>query len=499
MDKDTIAKVARKIYVNMQIEEILPLEKYEIFVKPDFDSASWRFHNGKHQIVIGAYIFNNLTVDIPFKDKALYVRAYLYHELAHSIWTDKNLNAINAKLKTLNFSFSMFNLFEDARIEEKMRHHVKKRFNWLKYETMRSSENPIDIFFYLIQSEHNKKAIEFIKANLELSVEHHFDTVELFYKKAVECESHEDVIALLKKWYDRFPNTPKYEQENVLKSFIYNVESKYGEDDSKFDELIEGLDNLLVGVTSSQEDTQEKVPKKTLRGRLRKRTERESLLAHIPLEVAFDEKTRDLLLRKMKKLFLSPARMSSTTLPSKRLSVKNIVAKNHKIFKRKDKVSFVKKRITIILDLSGSMWSTIANMRLIIDVLDKMCSKNLLDATLILSGVSNGNNLCEKYSFPLREGLLERIVPDFDAEGLHNAMSANLTSLRKSDYVWVFTDGMICEGPLSKEFYHGYGIKTHAFYIGDSNYTKELEKSFDCVVCEKDVINLTNQIFTLVK
>lgn len=499
MDKDTIAKLARKMYVNMQIEEILPVEKYEIFVKPDFDSASWRFYNNKHQIVIGTYIFNNLTIDTTLKNKALYMRAYLYHELAHSIWSDKDLNAIVLKLKKLKFSFSMFNLFEDARIEEKMRHHIQKKFNWLKYETMSSAQNPIDIFFYLIQSEHNKKAIESIKVNLGLNVEHHFDTVLLFYKKALKCESHDEIIELLKKWYERFPNTPKYEEENILKSYIYNVESNYAGDDKKFDELIEGLDNLLVGDSSLKDAIQEKVLDKTLRGRLRKRGQKESLLAEQALEVAFDEKTRDLLLRKMKKLFFAPARMSSTMLPSKRLSIKNIVAKNHKIFKRKDKVNFVKKRISIVLDLSGSMWETIESMRLIIDVLDKMSSKNLTDATLILSGVWNGNSLCEKYTFPLEKGLLERIVPNFEAEGLHNAMSTNLTLLRKSDYVWVFTDGMICEGPISKEFYHGYGIKTHAFYIGNSNYTKELKNSFDYVVCEKDVISLTNQIFTLVK
>ena len=106
MEKNTIAKLARKLYVKMQIQEMLPLEKYEIFVKPDFDSASWRFHNDKHQIVIGSYIFNNMAIEKPSsEDKVLYMRSFLYHELAHSIWTDKDLNAINESLKTKIFIF----------------------------------------------------------------------------------------------------------------------------------------------------------------------------------------------------------------------------------------------------------------------------------------------------------------------------------------------------------------------------------------------------------
>lgn len=191
--------------------------------------------------------------------------------------------------------------------------------------------------------------------------------------------------------------------------------------------------------------------------------------------------------------------MSATILPSKRLSIKNIVAKNQKIFKHRDTVEHVKKSITIVLDLSGSMYEVIEHMRLIIDVLDKMVQKNLLDVTLILSGVSLGKSLWEKYTLPLKKDILEKIVPNFEAEGLHNAMSSNLNTLKESDFVWIFTDGMISEGPIDKNFYHKHSISTHAFYIGSTNYTSELEISFDHVICEKDVINLTNKIFTLVK
>ena len=489
MNKHSIAQLANRFYVGLQIQEKLPLEKYEIYIKEDFDSASWRFYNGKHQVVIGSQIFMNLTKEISTKDKALYLRAYLHHELAHSIWTDKNLNAIDDMLKKHHIAFSMFNLFEDARIEEKMRHHLKKRFDWLKYESLDIAKNPIQIFYYLIQSEHNKKAYQFIENNLDLNIEHHFNTVLLFYKKVIKCESHTELIKLLKKWYEYFPNTQKYEEENLLKSYLFSRESIYASDDEKFNELIDGLKNSLIIDNKRRERKEHK----------EKQSQKECLLSTETHKLHFDKRVRNTLLSKMKKLFLSPKRVSSTIIPSKKLNIKNIVSKNSKIFKRKDREKFLKKKISIILDMSRSMHKTMNNMQLVVDVLDTMAAKNVIDATLILSGVQRGKYLNETLSMPLQKNILERIIPRFDAEGLHSTMSTNLSLLQKSDYVWVLTDGMICEGSLDKSFYAKHNIKLHAFYIGDTSYKKEMEESFDSIICEESVINLANKIFMLIK
>jgi hypothetical protein len=58
---------------------------------------------------------------------------------------------------------------------------------------------------------------------------------------------------------------------------------------------------------------------------------------------------------------------------------------------------------------------------------------------------------------------------------------------------------MICEGPLDKNFYTKHHIKLHAFYIGEMIYKKEMEISFDYVICEENVKNLTDKIFLLIK
>ena len=105
MTREEIAKVSNKFYIDMQIDEMLPLEEYEIYVKPDFETASWRFYNGKHQIVIGAGIFDNVIINVTQEQKLKYIRSFLYHELAHSKWTEKDLRLISDILKEYGYPF----------------------------------------------------------------------------------------------------------------------------------------------------------------------------------------------------------------------------------------------------------------------------------------------------------------------------------------------------------------------------------------------------------
>ena len=495
MVKDNMRALARKLYVSMQIEEMLPMEEYEIFIKPEFNTASWRFYENKHQIVIGEDIFNNLTVDATQQDKALYMRSFLYHEFAHSIWTHKNLKEVNEELIMREFTFELFNLFEDARIEDKMRQHTKKYFSWLKYEELGNPQNPVALFFYIVQSENRNNYLKEIKLGLDINLDSLYDTVYGFYKQVIQCESYMDIIKVMSAWYKRFPQTPKYIEIIKEKAYLFSQESDIALDEKGFNQLIEGLENMLV--VSPNESGSHKGKKPLRRTSLFQKNN--SLLSPRPISVAYDEKQRNILLSQMKKLFLAPKRDISTTVPSKKFHIKNLVAKNEKIFKRKERERSSKKKITIILDLSSSMHATMGDMHLLLDVLNTMAKKSLIDVTLILSGVYFGRALYEKFSMPLEEETIRKIVPRYEAEGLYNSMSKNLDVLKKSDYVWIFTDGFICEGELDKSYFHQQRIKTHAFYIGEIGTKEQMEISFDHVVCEKNVMDLASKIFTLVK
>jgi hypothetical protein len=464
---------------------MLPLETYELYIKPYYTTASWRFYQDKHQIVIGEDIFKNLTIDATPKQKALYLRSFLYHELAHSIWTEKNLQDIDEELKMREYSFRLFNLFEDARIEEKMRLHTKKYFSWSKFEELHESENPLEIFFYIIQSENRNKPLT---APL-------YDTVYNFYKDILACEGHMQIIQIMGEWYKRFPLTQGYINEVKEKGYLFMEESNFSGDNKNFNELIHGLENTLLIGGNENFTPQDHEQTRKKRGLF---SGNRTLLSQNSVDVVYDTKLRDMLLHKMKQLFLQPKRATATMIPAKKLHIKNLVARNEKIFKRNERES-VKKNITIILDLSSSMHQSMPSMRLIVDVLNTMCEKSIIEATLILSAVSFGRELHEKLKMPLEKGVIEKIVPKYAGEALHNTMSKNLDLLKRSDYVWILTDGFIDEKPLDKNFYHKHKIKTHAFYIGNSSFKSQMELSFDHVICEDNVLKLAAQIFTLIK
>ena len=484
---DQIAKFANMFYVAMQIDEMLPAESYHIYVKPRFSTAAWRHDGENHQIIIGSNIFKNLNRKLSPKEELRYLRSFLYHEFAHSIWTDRDLKLIHDILKNKEMSFKIFNLFEDARIEEKMRLHTKKLFLWLEYEELNIPENPLNMFYYLIQSEHKQELLLEVKNNMTHSQYAIFKTVFKYYKKVIDCESSFEVINIMQEWYDEYPLTPVYEESIQNNTYLFLEESELLGNDEKFDELVDGLDNILC--INDTVVKGHKTPDAS--------NTRSSNLLSSPVAQAFDIKKRDALLHIMKNIFTSPQRYMKTSIPSKRLNIKKNIQSSDKIFIKKSQVVSYKKKLTILLELSGSMHTTMHNMRLVVDVLDKMAQRNLIDATLILTAASQKEEF-QILKMPLEENTVNKLSAHNAAEGLDNAMRKNLKSLSSSDYVWILTDGYIDDKPLQKDFYHKNHIFTHAMYIGDIDCSKEMQKSFDHVICEQSVEDLGKVILNLI-
>jgi len=482
MTKLQIMSEAKRYYVAMQLNEILPPEVYELYVKPNFNTASWRFYNGVHKIVIGENIFKNFKKKrSPTQDKK-YLKAFLNHEFSHSLWTDKELNKIARILKKEKMSFTLFNLFEDARIEEKMRHYIKKKFDWLEYEEKCAPSNMVAFFYYIVQCEHSSAVMsEYVYVD-------EFQDVLAFYKRVIACLDSFEVIEVMKEWYEMFPETREDLKEMQNLDYLYVVEARC-ESDAAFEAILEDCVEVLgvVGTKAGEGHSSIKVDS----------TQEGSLLSEYSVSSGYSMQDRDRLIQEMQKHFMQPKRYKATELPSKRLNLKRLSSGSKKLFKRKEQEKEYKHKLNIILDLSGSMEESIHNMRLIVDVLNVMTLKGLIEANLILTGVTFNGAEYEVIPMPLPENTIERLVASFWGEGLDNTLRSNLALLKQADYNWVLTDGYIDEKPLNKEFYTREGVHMHAMYIGDANRTKQLEHSFNHVMCERDVISLTRKIFML--
>ena len=486
MSKEEMIKALRAYYIELQIDEVLPPEVYEIYVKPNFNTASWRFHKGVHKIVVGEDIFvsfDSQTNEV-LKKKCLY--SYFNHELGHSIWTYKDLKAISKMLEHDKISFILFNLFEDARIEEKMRAHIKKPFRWKEFEPLATPNNALEFFFFILQSEHSKTEIPSVKSDPL------FSQVFGFYKRVVLAYDSFDVIEILKEWLEVFPLTKEYVEEMRYIDHLFVSEAEYC-DEEAFELLLEG--SVAVDMGGYEREKREDVKQRSYVKA--EETKQTVLLSEIYREPSFDTKKRDKLLLTMKKLFLESRGNEATHLPSKRLNIKRIATETQKLYKRQSTKKIVTKKINIILDLSGSMHSSIADMQLIIDVMNKMSRLGIIEAQLILTGVKYACASHQCLSMPFEEDTLGYLDAKYYGEGMDSCLRENLSSLQSADYNLLLTDGYIDEEPLDKKFFASKGVKTHALYIGNEETKEEMLESFDYVLCEKNVDELTQKIFTL--
>ncbi len=132
----TVAEVDSRIKKTLRDLEFFSLfeldELYEIRLHPTFPTACWRWdkRERKHKILIGL----GGKLEERFKKHPEYMKSFGYHELSHSLHTERNMEKIKEVLDKEGIPFQLYNLFEDARIEHLWRKKFGRRFDWVRYE-----------------------------------------------------------------------------------------------------------------------------------------------------------------------------------------------------------------------------------------------------------------------------------------------------------------------------------------------------------------------------
>lgn len=130
--------------------DMLPVEKVSIEVGR-VATACWSYIP-PHRIVVGNNEFNA-------QKSENYIKSLLYHELSHSLWTERDFNIINKNLNEKNIPFRLYNLFEDARIEHCFRDKTGRKFNWQQDIEALPSLEAIYLFNSLVNNEGSYPAI----------------------------------------------------------------------------------------------------------------------------------------------------------------------------------------------------------------------------------------------------------------------------------------------------------------------------------------------------
>lgn len=151
------------------------------------------------------------------------------------------------------------------------------------------------------------------------------------------------------------------------------------------------------------------------------------------------------------------------------------------------------KKVTLVLDCSGSMNSSMSKMQIVIGVFNELAKARHLEGNIILSGVKHGTAIHETFKFPIENSVIGSFRAAYGAEGLNAAMSSNMSLLEESDYVFVLTDGRISDEPINREESHLKGIYTIGIYIGDPDRC-QLNEWFDKGIAVKTVEDCADEL-----
>jgi len=466
--EDLIQETINDTYLDMIIDGVMGQEKYDIRVRKNFSTACWSYKDETHVIFIGEDILKQIAEDNTL-DTSYYISSFLYHEVSHAVNTIKDLSSVTEALGSFKIPFSIFNLAEDARIEHLMREKTERKFLWSDYETIENPISAVQALFNIIQSD----------GKYESDMEN-FESVFNYYLRFTLAKNSYEVVEILTEWMEEFPET-----ENQCE----DLKDQQGEDGNPSDEL--SLTDLMesaflqaseerfaqamkdsISVKSSDDGAKESesVESATGTGELNSISIESSSTASMLYGYKdWDiEKSKDLSLM-LENVFSSKKGFVNSKKQSKRLNTKAFrpYSYTNKRYKRQEISRQDKKNISIVVDCSGSMHGqAIDNMKIVLGVFNELCKSGYVDVTMHLSGVRNRDAIHETFKFPVTDNVIGCIPARYGAEGLESCIRNNMPSLKNSDFVFVLTDGDICDTPINKEDLHAQGIYTTGIFIG---------------------------------
>lgn len=162
MNNEKIKEILRKEKINAFFMNFLPSERVNIEISADIETACWSFIP-PHRIVVGDEKHHS-------KKSENYIQSLLWHELSHAKWTERDFKKTNIELNKRGIPFKLYNLFEDARIEQCFREETGKKFNWLKDLPNKETFTPVELFYSFINNEgvYQKEGINSFDKIIEL-------------------------------------------------------------------------------------------------------------------------------------------------------------------------------------------------------------------------------------------------------------------------------------------------------------------------------------------
>jgi len=249
MELKDIKKVMRVTYNKWLLNGYTNGMSYLLKIKTNFETAAWttEVKNGtKVNIIIIGDKAMEMSNEIGNKKRML--ENLLYHEFGHSKFTTDRFEVIDKELKKIYAKFELFNLFEDFRMENKVRELTSYRFNWFDYINPDfmgvGHHQPESLLLALKNAEHllSEENVElvknaYIKAYIEnntekseLEAEEIFDKVlKYFAPKILEAQTALHLIPVMKEWLDEFYDEDELKREQEQQERLQEMAQKIAE------------------------------------------------------------------------------------------------------------------------------------------------------------------------------------------------------------------------------------------------------------------------------
>lgn len=476
MSAVVIQKAVKKAHLDLILDGALDrTSKYVIRIRKDFNTACWS-HRPPHHIFIGDKVLDNVRRDLlePISDLDYYIGSYLYHEVGHSRFTEKDLKSLDSFLRYKGLAFRMHNLFEDARIEHLMREATSRPFLWHVYEDLSKVDLnvPLSQYFFLIQNEYSyldEAGRAALRDQYELD-----ERIIDFYIRTIACKDSWAVVDVMLEWKEIFPQ-PLEGLMNQLASIGYDGESDLSQslETQENDAALQQLINESIDI-NEEESTSAKSPKS-------EDDHGEPLSEFSSFDYAYDipsVEIDEVLIRrlqpKLQSLFRGRSVYANTSKPSKRLNIKGLIDDSENIYRRKQVLSKQTKEFNLIIDCSGSMdGDPLSGAAGIVYLFSGLAMQGFVRGKVILSSTSG----YQTFNLPMTKEAIVKYFHTHGGEGFFNTFKEVKPLMKSADVNFVITDGNIGNGALDKAKMKAEGVHTFGVYVGDPDYCK-LDKWF---------------------
>lgn len=536
VDEGLFQEAIKQVRNNMLFYPRLPDERIDFRLKSGFETACWSFSGNTHNIVLGTGIFANPSAKkVKSREDGLqYLQSFLNHELGHALntlddirtrMTDKvfqlkvssvkeAMEAMDRILRSKRIPFPLWNLFEDARIEELERKHNERKFEWTKYEDLNTAGRGISakgLFFMLIQHEGNKSAVKTAIATLASTVQDLLERAWFYYDAARQCTRTVDLVLLLEQWVKEFPQDAQSskppgkngEQEKGEGLQDLQLSFELSTDGAKLEQFLEGckgekdFDDDSDGANASVPPEMQDV---TPNPEDRVFTQGGMLDQYAPDTEKLDLARLNEVLNRFKRFKTESRTKRYRDDPSKRYSARNdlrgLPPYRHDVIEPKPVID-----CTVYLDCSGSMrGKPMHEAKILIAALSALSSSGRVKGHLILCTTSSGiASKFHRLKFPLSMDELNRVRSHNGGEGLEAAMRdpKNLSLTSRARHTFVVTDSNLTDEPLNKASLHSRGISTTAIYVGEYANEDKMRTYFDRYLIRDRIEDIVEELIKL--